>query len=107
MSEQMKFSCPNCDSEKITMEKRPGAGFSVRIAIILGSHTPLDLGSTHSRTNRPFLTVSQYLRRYWLRDLCIMLQVFWMDWINRRKYGIQRLLKINISIQNWKRKEQL
>ena len=23
----MKFSCPNCDSEKITMEKRPGGWF--------------------------------------------------------------------------------
>lgn len=27
MSNQMKFSCPNCDSENIAMEKRPGGWF--------------------------------------------------------------------------------
>lgn len=27
MSKQMKFSCPNCDSEKIAIEKRPGGWF--------------------------------------------------------------------------------
>lgn len=27
MSKQMKYSCPNCDSEKIAIEKRPGGWF--------------------------------------------------------------------------------
>jgi hypothetical protein len=27
MNKQMKFSCPNCDSEKIAIEKRPGGWF--------------------------------------------------------------------------------
>jgi hypothetical protein len=27
MSKQMKYSCPNCDSEKIAVEKRPGGWF--------------------------------------------------------------------------------